>query len=147
MKVILLRDVARIGKKGSVVEVPDGYAQNQLIPTKSAVAATPENLKRAKQASAAKTAQQDTAVRAFAATVAALRQAPPLSLKLPANEKGHLFKAVSSDDIKQLFSSVSIKADGLTIAFAEPIKTIGEHEVTISQAGESAAIQFTVAAA
>ena len=47
MKVILLRDVARLGRKGTVADVPTGYAMNQLIPSKSAAPATPENLKKA----------------------------------------------------------------------------------------------------
>ena len=46
MKVILLRDVAKIGKRYEIVEVPDGFALNKLIPKKDAEAATPVNVKR-----------------------------------------------------------------------------------------------------
>ena len=46
MKVILLQDVAKIGKRFETVDVPDGYALNMLIPKRMAEPATPENLKR-----------------------------------------------------------------------------------------------------
>ena len=49
MKVILLRDVAKIGRRFEIVEVPDGYALNKLIPKKDAEAATPANVKRIQQ--------------------------------------------------------------------------------------------------
>ena len=46
MKVILLQDVAKIGKRSDLVEVPDGYAMNQLIPKRMAETATAQNKKR-----------------------------------------------------------------------------------------------------
>jgi ribosomal protein L9 len=49
MKVILLRDVAKIGKRFAIVDVPDGYALNKLIPSKDAEPATTNNIKRINQ--------------------------------------------------------------------------------------------------
>ena len=46
MRIILLQDVKKVGQRGSVVTVADGYAQNVLLPKKLATPATPENLKR-----------------------------------------------------------------------------------------------------
>jgi len=140
MKVILLQDVAKIGRRGEVVEVPTGYAQNKLIPKSMAKPATPANLKRthALQAQAV-TAQIDTET-AFAAMAAQLKDVV-ITVTAEANEKGHLFQAVKPDDIVTAAAAQHIIVPVDSIALQKPIKDVGVHDVVLNQ---SAALRATL---
>lgn len=135
MKVILLRDVARIGKRGEVKEVPTGHALNFLIPRKLALPATPENLKRTEQERAhntEKAAHHDADFKAALATLSAA----PVELKAQANAQGHLFKGIRAADIAVRFQELSIPIDVSEIVLEQPIKEVGEHTVTLSSKNE-----------
>lgn len=144
MKVILLRDVARVGKKGTIAEVPDGYARNQLIPSKSAEAATPQNIKKAEQAMGDKVAKAAADEQAFADAMARIDAAGELAITASANDKGHLFKAVSAEEVAELLKSHDIHTDLFLISFKEPVKEVGEHPVVLSHAGQTHTITITV---
>ena len=89
MKVILLRDVAKIGKRYEVVNVPDGFAQNKLIPKGDAQAATPDNLKRVLNMRAKGASDKAAELSSIKAMVDSLAEAP-LEVPMQANEQGHL---------------------------------------------------------
>lgn len=147
MKVILLRDVARIGKKGSIVDVPNGYAMNQLIPTKSAEPATPQNLKKAERAMGDKLAKVAADEESFAAAAAKIDAGPTLKITANANDKGHLFKAIAPEDVAEMLRAADIDASLFLISFKEPVKDVGEHQAVLSHAGQTHTITFTVEAA
>ena len=129
MKVILLRDVAKLGKRFSVVEVPNGYALNQLIPKGMVEAATAENLKRV---GARMEKQQSTKVSNesdFGAALAAL-QATPVTLAVQANAQGHLFKGVKATDIAAAAATAGHAIPVDSIILIEPIKSLGAHQVS-----------------
>lgn len=147
MKVILLRDVARIGKKGTVAEVPNGYAMNQLIPSKSAQPATPQNLKRAQQILQDKAAQVEADETAFNEATAQIDAIGRLTIKAAANEKGHLFKAVSNHEVAAMLRENDINTELFLISFKEPVKEVGEHQAILSHAGNTHTITITVEAA
>lgn len=130
MKVILLQDVARIGKRHSTVEVPDGYALNQLIPKKMAVPATPENSKKVQKLNADKAAQQSADETAFTAAATAL-QGVTLTIAADMNEKNHLFKAISVDDVVQAAGAQGVVVPAAAVRFETPIKEGGEHTVQL----------------
>lgn len=130
MKVILLQDVAKIGRKHSIVNVPDGYAQNQLIPNGKAKPATPENLKALKHQTAIVTKSALAEEERFFAIKAALN-GKKLTLSNLKNDNGHLFAAIKPEAI-----ALAAKAHGIEIpvSFLEirrPIKTTGEHSVDL----------------
>lgn len=132
MKVILLRDVARIGRKYEVKDVPDGHAQNFLIPRKFAEAATPHNLKRLEERSAHVHADTQAAQEQFEALIAALAEKPAV-ITAGANEKGNLFKGVHAEDIVSALTAatgISVSAD--VVVLPRPIKETGEHTVTLA---------------
>ena len=134
MKVILLRDVAKIGKKFSVVEVPDGFALNKLIPAKDAEPANAANLKKILE----KKKNNDQSKEGEIAVVNEIFKAcadAPLLVPMEANEQGHLFQSVRVSDIL-----ASAKLRGLNIPesilrLKDPIKSLGAHEVTIEAHG------------
>ncbi len=72
MKVILLQDVAKIGRRYSIVEVNDGYALNQLMPKKLAEPATPANVARVEKMRSSTAASADAAKKQYETSVAVL---------------------------------------------------------------------------
>ena len=143
MKVILLRDVARLGKRFSVAEVPDGYALNQLIPKGMVEAATPENLKRVgarveKQQSTKVSNESD-----FMLALAALKDSP-VTLAVQANAQGHLFKAVKAADIAAAAATAGHGIPLETIMLAEPIKSLGDHQIAVKMGPVTGAFTLTL---
>jgi large subunit ribosomal protein L9 len=141
MKVILLQDVAKIGRRHEVVDVPNGYAANKLIPKKLAEPATPANLKKIEKVQATKAGAAAETEAMFTAAKEAL-QAEPLTIPAEMNEKEHLFKAVDASDIVEAAAAKGIVVTPQMIVFPEVIKTAGEHTVTL-QAGPHNAL-FTI---
>lgn len=143
MKVILLQDVAKLGRRNDVVEAPNGYAMNKLIPQHQAEPATPQNLKKIeaqKEKQASERAQVDMV---FKEAIEILEEKMAV-VKADSNEKEHLFKAVSEADIVEAF-----KAEGATIVagqilIKEPIKTLGEHSIELQSGDEKAEVTIKV---
>lgn len=134
MKVILLRDVAKIGKKYSVVEVPDGFALNKLIPQKDAEAATPANLKRILE----KKKNNDHTKEGQVAVVEGIFNAcvdQPLVIPMEANEQGHLFKSVHVSDILAAAKLRDLSIPESFLKIKEPVKSLGLHEVVLEAHG------------
>ncbi len=131
MKVILLEDIKSLGKKGDVVEVSNGYADNFLFSKKKGLPATKENMK--------KLEQQKARDAADAAHI--LEQAKELKSKLEAliikvsmkkGEGDKVFGSVSSKEIAQEAKAQhSVEIDKKKIVLGEAIKSFGLHEVEI----------------
>lgn len=130
MKVILLQDVAKIGRRSQLVEVPDGYALNKLIPSGLAEAATPINLKRNQKLQADKAQGQESELAKFTELVAALRQTT-VKIAMEVNEKGHAFKAVSEKDMAEAAKAAGIGLEATMVKIASPIKEVGEHQLEL----------------
>ena len=132
MKVILLSDVAKIGRRGSVVEVPDGYARNKLIPSGLAEPATKASLKKLE----ASQANQEAVVAEEASHFEAVRDAVHnTTIKVPAelNEKGHAFKAISTQDIIESAKTMGITIAESMVQIHDPIKEAGEHVIVLKR--------------
>lgn len=140
MKVILLQDVARIGKRFEVANVPDGHALNMLIPKRMAEPATPENLKRLEARKSKVTADKNAAAENFAATAERVNGSTQ-TLTMEANEQGHLFQAVKTDQVAALFD---VAAD--QVKMADGIKEIGEHQVEITDGEHTATFTLKIEA-
>jgi large subunit ribosomal protein L9 len=130
MKVILLKDVAKIGKKSDLVEVPDGYALNQLIPKRMAEPATIVNMKRNKKLQETKKEINATEITRFE-TAKKLLLEKIIKIPTELNEQGHSFKAVSESDIADVAKSEDIDIDASMIVVEQPIKSAGEHVVDL----------------
>lgn len=144
MKIILQKDVAKLGQRQTVVDVSDGYAFNMLIPQGLALLATPANLKKINhwqaQTSAYfvadETAYQE-ALKDLTATV--------IEIKAEANPQGKLFKGIKASDVHQ-----SLVAKGITaipveaIIIDKPIKACGEYSITTSFHGHQDIIKINI---
>lgn len=145
MKVILKQDVAKIGRRLDIVNVPDGYALNKLIPQGMGEPATPAAINRIRQQKDSKAVSDAVEAGQFKATVETLSDAT-VTVTVDANEQGHLFKAVSVDDIVTAAAKANITIAPAWIKIAVPIKEVGEHAVVLRHDGEHAEITVTITA-
>ena len=131
MKVILHREVEKLGAPGDVVDVADGYARNYLIPRKLAAPASEGAVKHAQQLRRG----HDERVRKALAESKAIAEklvASPLRVKAKAGEDGRLFGSITANELaKQLQERSEGAIDRRQIHLAEPIRNLGTHEVTV----------------
>jgi large subunit ribosomal protein L9 len=130
MKIILLDDVSKVGRRGEVREVSDGYARNFLIPKKLALSATAGNLKNLEHIKTQQDAKADR-VKADAESLRSRIEALVYEERRQASEEGKLFGSVTSQDIADFLSRNGLKADRRRITLDEPIKTLGEFRVSM----------------
>ena len=130
MKVILLRDVAKIGRRHSIVDVPDGFAQNKLIPRGEAVLATPANEKRLATLAVKQQAKTDARQEELK-QVSEMTLATPLIIEMEANKEGHLFRAVAAKEVVAAVLARGLSLDLGEIEFPSPIKALGAHTIYI----------------
>lgn len=144
MKIILLKDVAKVGQRGSIKEIADGYALNYLIPNGLAEQATPD-----KVAAHAKARKQEDEAReregaALVATIKSLEGAR-IEISARATDKGGLFKSITSADIvKAILSERRAIVPESSITLAKPIKEIGELPITIKAPEAEASITLSI---
>jgi large subunit ribosomal protein L9 len=146
MKVILLKDVAKIGRKGSVIEVPDGFAQNKLLPNKMAKPATAENIKLHAHTQEVKQASDEKESVHFKELCKAL-ETKTVTVFVETNEQGHMFQALKPVAIADALSEVlgeKIAPDHVTIS--APIKSVGELTVSFSWGKNKKDIQIHIVA-
>jgi large subunit ribosomal protein L9 len=129
MQIILQEDVEKLGARGEVVEVSSGYARNYLLPGKLAIEATPgamKQLERIRAALAKKTANEREAAQKQAELLAAVT----LRFARKAGENDQLFGSVTSADIADALKAQGFGVDKRQIQLPEPIKVLGEYQVT-----------------
>lgn len=135
MKVILIKDVARLGRKSEVKDVPSGHALNFLIPRKYAVIATPEQLKRHAEGVKQVDAQKEEVRKAFVDACTTL-SAKHIRYEAEANEKGHLFKGIHVEDIiAYLKTTERIELFQKCMLLTHPIKDLGIYQIPLSFEG------------
>ncbi|HHV17355.1 MAG TPA: 50S ribosomal protein L9 [Thermoanaerobacterales bacterium] len=136
MKVILLEDVKKLGKKGDLVDVADGYARNYLLPRNLAQEATAGGIKQIKQQKAA-LEKRKKKEKELAQEIAEKLSKTSVTLKVKAGDQGKLFGSVTSKDISEaLKEQQQIQVDRRKIELTEPIKSLGSYEVDIKLAPE-----------
>jgi large subunit ribosomal protein L9 len=130
MEVILLQDMDKLGTRGQVVKVADGYARNYLLPQKQAVAATPQNLKWLEQ-QRVRFLKQEASEKADAADLAKLLADVSITEARKAGEQGTLFGSVTAQDIADKLAAQGYKIDRRKIQLEHPLKVLGEYDVPI----------------
>lgn len=131
MKVILTQDVKKVGRKGEVKEVADGYAHNVLLPKKLALPGTPENLKKIEKEQEQK---EDKKALDESLLIKSIKNVDgkTVSVSAKTNDAGGLFEAIHN---KHIISAVKEQL-GIDLAESvfvnqESIKTAGEHQVKL----------------
>jgi len=130
IEVILREDVKTLGRAGEMVRVKPGYARNYLLPQGLAYEATEGNKKRIAGETKARVSR-DQAEKAQAQQVATTLSAVMLNLSGKAGEEGKLFGSITSQDVADALARAGHTVDKRRIELEHPIKTIGEHAVTI----------------
>jgi large subunit ribosomal protein L9 len=130
MQIILQEDVDKLGNRGDVVTVKPGYARNFLLPRKLAVEATSGNMKaleRIRNSLAKKTATELDA----AQKQAALLNGVAVKFTRKTGENDQMFGSVTTADVAEALAAQGFKVDKRQVQLKEPIKIIGESDVTI----------------
>jgi len=131
MRVILQKQVDKLGVPGDTVEVADGYARNYLLPRGLAVAASKgalrhvESLKRAHDV-------RTTKAKAEAEAVAARLAGAPIRVAAKVGEEGKLFGSVTAAEIAaEIERQAGLAVDRHDVYLEEPIRSVGVHEVKV----------------
>jgi large subunit ribosomal protein L9 len=130
MEVILKEDVVKLGSRGDVVKVAEGYGRNYLLPRKLAIEATRANktvIEQMKASAVRKSATEKAAAEQLA------KQFDDVSLEFSrkVGEKDHLFGSVTSSDLADALAKKGFDIDRRKIQLDEPLKSLGEYDVPI----------------
>jgi large subunit ribosomal protein L9 len=130
MKVILQQDVKKLGKKGDIVEVSEGYGRNFLLPRKAAVLANAENMNVAK-AQAGSKARKEAMATDEAKLMAAQLEKVSVTIPVKIGENGKLFGSVTGKDVADALKKEKIDIDRRKITIKGDVTGAGEYEAVI----------------
>ena len=147
MKIILLKDIPKLGRKYEVKNASDGHAVNMLIPRGLAVAATAENLRRFETEKSKYDSERKVHEALLADNLKALEDTV-LTISGKASDKGHLFAALHKEAIAaELQKQTRIQLDPSFIHLEHPIKEVGEHVIEVKGEGKSVKFKVVITAA
>ncbi len=130
MEVILKEDVNKLGSRGDVVKVAEGYGRNYLLPRKLAIQATAGNkavITQMKAASVRRSAKEKTQAEELGKQFDGLS----VSFQKRAGEHDQLFGSVTSSDIAEAVARKGINLDRRQIQLHDPLKTLGEFTIPV----------------
>ena len=131
MKVILLKNVEGVGKKGEIKNAADGHARNFLIPNKLAIIATDKAIKGLedeKEAEAKRAEQELQHVEEIVSQIDGLE----IEIPTKVDDAGKLYGSINDQKISQLFKERGFDIKKHQIKIPQPIKEIGEYPITIA---------------
>jgi len=130
MEVILREDVDKLGRRGEVVKVAEGYGRNFLLPRGLAMPVTASNkaiIDRERKAHEARVAKEKAEWESVAARINSIRFVAPRKV----GENDVLYGSVTSGDIADFLKGKGVEIDKRKVQLEEPIKNLGDHEVKI----------------
>jgi len=130
MEVILRDHVEKLGKRGEIVKVSDGYARNYLLPRKLALPATEGNKKhvaRERKIMETREAEEKSQAEAIASRLSTI----DITIARRVGETEQLYGSVTASDIAEFLQTKGFEIDRRKLILPEPIKTIGEHDVPL----------------
>lgn len=131
MKIILLKDVVGLGKKGEIKDAADGHAKNFLIPRKLAKVATDKAIKELEQEKAMEAQKAEQELQYVEEMVS---QIDGLEIEIPAkmDETGKLYGSINDQKVSQIFKDKGFNIKKNQIKILQPIKEVGEYPITIT---------------
>ena len=140
MKIVLLENVKKLGKKDEIVEVSDGYARNVLIAKNQALPATPENLNNLKLKNKNEEKKEENLRRIANANKETIEKTP-IVVGIKAGANGKAFGSVTSKEIVDAIKNeTNIDIDRKDVLLDETIKNIGKYDVKIKLFKEITAV-------
>lgn len=130
MEVILRTHVDKLGNRGEIVKVADGYARNYLLPRKLALVATEGNKKHVERERKI-VEMRESEERSVADAIAARLAGVELIFPRRVGETEHLYGSVTSGDIADALKAKGFEVDRRKLILPEALKTIGEHAVNL----------------
>jgi len=130
MEVILRDYVEKLGKRGEIVKVSDGYARNYLLPRKLALPATEGNKKhveRERRIMETREAEEKSQAEAIVSRLSTV----DITIARRVGETEQLYGSVTATDISDFLKTKGFEIDRRKLILPEPIKTIGEHDVPL----------------
>jgi len=130
MEVILKEDVEKLGHRGDIVKVAEGFGRNFLLPRKLAIEASKANkavIEQMKAAAVRKSAKEKTSSEALAQQLNDVK----LTFERKTGEKDHLFGSVTSSDIATALEAKGFKIDRRKVHLDDPLKSLGEFHVPV----------------
>ena len=144
MQVILLSDVARVGRKFDVLDVSNGYANNYLFPRKLAEHATPSKVAELVKRKEAVAAAEEARIADIKEKLETLTKAT-ITITEKADDQGHLFKKIRSEDIAETINKdQAIDLAKENILLDSPIHDVGTHSVDVEAAGVRVTISVVI---
>ena len=142
MRIILLKDIQKVGRKYDIKNVADGYAINFLIPRGLAKVAIAETVQKIEQMKKADLVEKQIQEELLSKNLEAINGLT-IHIKEKVNDKGHLFAGVTKEIIAlEILKTIRLNIGPERILLDKPIKEAGEHKVVVEAMGKSA--QFTV---
>ena len=130
MEVILREEIEKLGRRGEVVKVANGYARNFLLPRRLAVAATESNKKIVDQEKQAHLRREAKEI-GDASELAKLMASVDITIRQKAGDHDQLFGSVTAQDIAALLEKQGYTIDRRKVQLEEPIKTLGDFKVLV----------------
>jgi large subunit ribosomal protein L9 len=130
MELILRDDVEKLGRRGEVVRVADGYARNYLLPRGLGMEVTAANkamIEKEKKAHLARLAKEKAEFEALSERISSMRFVAPRKV----GENDVLYGSVTAADVAEFLRAKGIEIDKRKVQLEEPIKQLGEHEVKV----------------
>lgn len=131
MKIILLQDVAKVGRKNEIKEVNDGFARNFLLGQGRAIVATPANIARIEVVRQGKNVEQNKIISSAQQLFDTLGD-KAVEIKVKASPEGHLFAALHAKDlIAEVKKQYGLDLAEHIIDLPKPLKQLGEHKIAL----------------
>lgn len=130
MKVIFIKDLKKVAKKGDIKEVKDGYAENFLIKNKYAVPLTDKNIGKLNEENRQKELE-DNKLRKEAEELKAKLEKQTLLFKVKTGEQDRVFGSISQKQIKEELNKKGFKIDKTQLNLTQSLQTLGYHKVEV----------------
>ncbi len=130
MKVLLLKDVYKLGRAGDVKKVADGFGRNFLLPQGMATLATPNSLKQAEKIKS-EAVKQRAALNQEMSAVAEVLSGLSIGFPAKAGETGKLYGSITAEDVATAIKArtkIEVKRQQIDM---QPVRTLGEHKIYI----------------